>query len=142
MKKMNFDDILIKISNCIINAKNRIYATHLLKNGKDFWLPELYMKSLMLTKCANKKRIIFWNKQMFDLFNTEEKYFINYFSNYKYTRMLLIDNEIFFKIDNDFFYSNDVELIKLFESYFEQNSLESTENIINQIYEIVKNLNK
>ena len=140
MKKLNFNDILLKISNSIINAKYRIYATHLIENDKDFELPKLYEKALDLTKCANKKRVVFWSKQMFDLFNLEEKYFVNDFSNYKYTRMLLIDDEVFFKIWEYFYNSSDKKIINIFEEYFSQKSLSSIENTINQIEKIVKEL--
>jgi hypothetical protein len=59
MKKINFEQVLKEVSKSIIEAKNRIYATHLLTTTKDIDLPIDYIKALQKTKCINKNRVVF-----------------------------------------------------------------------------------
>ncbi|MDD3645962.1 MAG: hypothetical protein PHH06_00985 [Candidatus Gracilibacteria bacterium] len=118
MNKLNFDEVLIKISKDIINAKNRIYATHLIKTEEDFNLPIVYINALKSSKCKNKKRVIFGDKELFNYFNNNEKYFKNHFSNKIYFRMLLIDDKLYFKYQDNFYMTKEKDIICLFEGYF------------------------
>jgi hypothetical protein len=59
MKKLNYKQVLEKISKNILNAKNRIYATHLIEVRDDLVLPAQYIYALNSTKCLNKKRVVF-----------------------------------------------------------------------------------
>lgn len=113
------NNMLAVVCEGIVSAQDKIYATHNLESEDDLVLPEIYLHSLKQSKSSQRIRLVFGNKKLFKTFQQSEIWgFENIFIDWSYQRMVLIDNKVFYKIGNKFYWSSNKNIVDLLLEYF------------------------